>query len=786
MQRRNYMRALAAVVLAGTWVVASSGARAQDEQQEVAARSEQIEEITVTAQKREESLQAAPLSITALSSTMIEDEGIDSLDDISKFTPNLNIHPNTGGNTGVTINMRGAITSDPLVTLEPTVGVYVDGVYVAKSAGSLFDLVDLERIEVMRGPQGTLYGRNTVGGAINLITKKPTAETSATTSLTVGNFRTFIGRTTLNFPLLGEAGLAPVRGIGTVNARTTLRYHFREGFVDNTAPGSKDFDDMDRFATRTIVRWEPTDRLTVDYAFDYHRSREEPSAFQLTAVRPGSPTEFLAPYIRTRRADQIGNNRIKFAAFPPRSDERLLASNLDVRGHSLTVTADLGEVGPLGALTFKSISSYRSVDELSVQDLDGTPINVADFGLKVGFRTWSEELQLAGVTDDARINYVLGFYYYGEKGGENNPQVFFGGGSIFNSGNRFDNYALAPFGQASWVPPVFDDAVTLTAGLRYTYEKKKQTRNYDCVYIFDPDNPAGNKCDFVPDLVGLEADKSFDNLSPMGNIAVQLTEDLLAYGRISRGFKSGGFNGRATTKEAFLEPYSEETLTSYEIGMKSEWFDNRLRLNASGFFNDYDDLQVAVFEPTVGGGTVSKLQNAAKAEIWGAEVELLAIPLPGVDVRATYAFLDPDYKRFCNTRDPETGRCTQDISDTAKFVLTPDHTVSLGVGYTAPPTDRGTFSLRLDGYWQDAVYFLVKDNYKNNQGGYILLNGRAELTDMPTENGTIDIALWVRNILNTNYREFGIDFGEAFGYSGNIYGDPRTIGVELVWNWAQG
>ena len=362
--------------------------------------------------------------------------------------------------------------------------------------------------------------------------------------------------------------------------------------------------------------------------------------------------------------------------------------------------------------------------------------------------------------------------------------MFFGGGSIFDSGNKFDNYAIAPYGQASWVPPILQDMLTVTAGLRFTYEKKKQTRDYDCIYIFDPNNPAGNTCDFVPDLVNLKADKTFDNLSPMGNIALQITDDLLGYARVARGFKSGGFNGRATTAAAFLEPYDEETLTSYELGIKSDWLDNRLRLNASGFFTDYEDLQVAVFEPTA-GQIVSKLQNAAKAEIWGAELELTAIPLPGVDVRATYAFLDPEYKEFCNTRDPDTGLCTEDITDTAKFVITPDHTASLGIGYTAPPSDRGTFSVRLDGYWQDAVWFLVKDNYQNNQGGYFVLNGRAEVADIPTENGSIDVALWARNLLDTNYREFGIDFGEALGYSGNIYGDPRTVGVELVWNWVK-
>ncbi len=772
-----------AILVAGTIAALLPCKSSLAQNAQVSSASSEIEDITVTAQKREETVQSAPLSITALTGGMIDEQGIDSLADISEFTPNLNIHTNTGGNSGVSINMRGAMTSDPIVTLEPTVGVYVDGAYVAKSAGSLFDMVDLERIEVLRGPQGTLYGRNTVGGAINIISKKPTDELSSKTLIDGGNFRSFVGRSTLNLPILGDSA-----GIGTLNARTTLSYQFREGFVENTSDGSEDLDDLDRMAARGALRWQPSDAVTVDYAFDYHRSREEPSAFQLTAIRPGSPVSFLpgfSSYIRKRRADRIGNNKLIYGELPPRSDKRLIANNLDVRGHSLTASADLGEAGPLGTLTLKSISSFRSTDELGNQDLDGSPINVAQFALKVGYRTWSEELQLVGVTDDARINYVLGLYYYGEKGNEKNNQVFFGGGSIFDSNNKFDNYSIAPFGQATWNPPVLEDRLSVTTGLRYTYEKKKQTRNYDCVFIADQNNPGANVCDFVPDIVDLEADKSFDNLSPMGNVSYQFTDQFLGYARVSRGFKSGGFNGRADTAASFLDPYTEETLTAYEAGFKSDWLDNRLRVNATGFFSDYSDLQVSVFEPGPGGGTVSKVQNAANAEIWGAELEVVALPLPGIDMRLSYAFLDPTYKEFCNTRDPNTGVCTEEISDTAKFVLSPDHSASLGLGYTAPPSDRGTFSVRLDAYWQDAVYFLVKDNYQNNQGGYVLLNGRIGLADIPTENGSIDIAMWMRNIFDTNYREFGIDFGEAFGYSGNIYGDPRTLGVEMVWKWAK-
>ncbi len=756
------------------------------------AGSSGIEEITVTAQKREESLQTAPLSITAFTSTMLEEKGVDGLNDISQFTPNLNIHTNSGGNMGVTISMRGAITSDPLITLEPTVGVYMDGLYVAKSAGSLFQMLDLERVEVLRGPQGTLYGRNTAGGAINLVTKKPHDDLEMKFKVSAGNYASVKALATANLPLIGANGLSSSESLGTLNSRVTFSFQGRDGYFDNRADpaafflqgdgtNSSEFDDLDRMSLRTAFRWQPSDAATLDYSFDFHRVREEPTAFQLSGLRDNSFIQFIPgfesfpSYVRGERVGSIGNNKL----MEPDGSLHQASAHLDARGHGLTTTVDLGDTA-IGHLTLKSLTGYRNVDTEEDQDLDGSPLHIADLHLQTDVEQWSQELQLLGTTDDARWNYVLGLYYYDEKGGEINPQVFLLGTST-NSLNSFDNYSAAVFGQATYVPPVLDDRLSLTAGVRYTNEEKKQERDLECVLS------EGVPCEGDADdsFMG-KADETFDNFSPMGSVSYQVTDDVMGYAKVARGFKSGGFNGRAGLKEEFETPFDEEVLTSYEVGVKSQWLDNRLRLNASGFFSDYDDMQVAVFIPEV-GRTRSILTNAGKAEIWGAEVEMVAVPLEGVDVRASYGWLDPEYKEFGSQcmEDEELVPC--DVSDERNFVLSPENTVSVGLGYTAPPCDWGIFSATIDGYWQDEVDFMVKDSDLISEDAYWLFNGRIQLADIATEDGVFDIAFWGYNLFDRKYRNFGIDFGlvedGGLGYAGNTYGDPRTLGGEIVWRW---
>lgn len=799
-------------------VVASpvlSGARPVSAQQ-----AQQVEEITITAQKREEPLQTAPLSVTALTETDLLRAQIDTPNEIGKLAPNVTMHRNAGGNTGTSINIRGAITNDPIITLEPAVGIYVDEVYIAKNVGSMFDMPDIERIEVLRGPQGTLFGRNTIGGAINIVTKKPSDELEARLLTRVGNFNSIRTAATFNVPLLGETGLTAWDGIGTLNARGTVQYRYRDGIYDNQGSGSKDFDDLNRIAARGALRWRPIERVTVDYEFDFHRSREDTTAFQLTGVRPTSPVQFaLGPagfeafksQARANRASAIRNNS---GLRPIRAMERAgetflddLENDLDVRGHRIHVTADLGAVGVVDRLTFKSITGFRNMDQFEVQDLDGTDFHVADTALNADHEQITQEAQLVGGRDDGLFNFVLGFYYFTEEGGEVNDQIFNGGtnlATVIISANRFDNWAMAPFGQVTVTPPILDGRLEVTGGVRYTHEEKSHERNFDCVripFFVGPDvgfqSVPCDAADFSPNHPDpLIADLSeraevFTNFSPMGNVSLRLTDEAMVYVRIARGFKSGGFNGRATDPVSFAKKFDPEKLTSYEWGFKSQWLENRARLDASAFFNDYSDLQVSVFRASEGGGAATTVENAADAQIWGAEVEGLAVPIAGLQLRAAYSLLLPEYKEFLEQKRDENGNpvldeqgnpVLEDVSDDRVFVMSPKHTVTAGISYTRPLSRIGVLSASLDAYYQDNVNFLVENNDIMRQNGYVLVDARLGLGQIPLQEGFLDLALWARNIFDRKYRDFGIDFGQ-FGYAGNTYGEPRMFGLEAVYRW---
>jgi iron complex outermembrane receptor protein len=768
-------------------------------------RAATVEEIVVTAQKREESLQDAPLSVTALTGEMLEQAGYSNVNDIRTFVPNLNMHTNAGGNTGTTVSIRGMATGDPIVNFEPAVGIYTNGLYVSKSVGSLFDSPDLERIEVLRGPQGTLYGRNTIGGAINIIPRRPGEDPEAILTLGGGNYDYFTTGATLDSGMydIGDGEL-----LGRLGARGTILYRLRDGFYKNREIngvgfgdlGSNKFDELDRITARISTRWQPREDFTLDYVFDWFESREVTTAFQLTAVRPGSTIDQfngLLPadiydFIEEDRVDQIGNNRVltpRGALQPIDSDRdsEPLENPLNVKSHNITATLDLGEVGPLGEMTLKSISGWRRIDSKESQDLDGTPMHISDFQNEINQEQFSEEIQLVGNAWEERVDYVIGFYYFDESGGERNPQIIFGDipaiTTAFDSSNRFDNTAYAPYGQATVRLPFWEERISLTGGLRYSWEKKRAWRNNRCVRNL-------TACSSY----NASASKSFDNWSPMGSISVDVTDEIMTYFRVARGFKSGGFNGRAPVDRAsagdfpqdlpvFEDNFDEETVTAYELGFKTRWFDDRLQLNTTGFYNDNQDRQISAFKADPDFGAVTFVANA-DVDIWGAEVEAMAVPIDGLEVRLAYALLRPSYRKLPL---PDEDGTLRDRSDDGDFGFAPEHTVSVGIGYAFPPTPAGIISARVDGYWQDDEdYLLLKeDNRYISAGDYFLLNGRIQLAEIPApyEQGTLDLGFWGRNILDRKYRTFGIDFGDRIGTAGNTYGEPRTFGADLTWRW---
>ncbi|MFN8625806.1 MAG: TonB-dependent receptor [Candidatus Binatia bacterium] len=815
------------VALAAGVAVPPAGWAQAAKSKQVSAGPLEIEEITVTAQKREENIQEAPISVTALSSEELREKGVSSVVDLGEAAPNVRISANSATASGVTVGIRGiAVPSAINPSFQTGAGLYVDGVYLVGVQGSNLDLVDLDRVEVLRGPQGTLFGRNTIAGAINFITRKPTEERSITASTEAGNYDTFKQRVTVNVPLIGTNGFLQSDALGTLSLRETVMYHHHDGYVDNVSPtnvpasGSDSLSNLNRVFTMTSLRWQPVKPLTFDYAFEYHRYRNAPWARQLTYTYPagpvGSPTLasgapnplYLGPYIRTNRVSSFGANVLCNSATGDLTHCVRATDDGNHRLHMLTVSYDLGNMGPLGDMTLKSISSYRNYFHQQETDGDGSPLHVADAGSNNFSTTWSEELQLVGSAP--RVHYVLGAYYYGEDSELIQRTVFLAGATNLPYTTESEIDAYAPYGQVTVTPPIFGDRLSLTGGIRYTQEQVHTERNNKCVSVISviggrPVNVCNSTTLPVPPSLRdwhLGAGKAFggwDAVSPMANIAFQWTDELMTYFRVARGFKSGGFNGQTSDPRAFVIPFDPEKLLQYEAGFKSQWLDNRLRVNAAGYYSDYTGLQQNVFRASRETGVLTVLSNVDSAEIWGSELEVTAIPLRGVEVTATYGLTLGSFKKWLDQKftannqpiyDANNNPVLEDVADQRSWAWTPDHQASLGVTYTAPPTSVGTLSAHLDVFWQDNETFLANDSTAGAQAmeapNYTVVNGRLQFAGIPLQQGTLDLALFGRNIFDKKYRVGGVDYGASIGFANNTYGAPRTFGLQLTYNYTAG
>lgn len=722
-----------------------------------------LEEVVVTAQRREENLQETPLSITALGADALTDIRATDIAGISNVAPNLHIAPTIGGSVNAAINIRGAVNSNNELSRDNAVGLYLDGVPISKTSGAIFDAVDLERVEVLRGPQGTLYGKNTIGGAINLITRKPSGEFGGAVSAGIGNENLYEARAGVDLPGFGEVG----QGIGAVKARLSGFYRERDGFFENDGSSSDDFDNKDQWGGRIDVRFEPASCLTIDYAYDTFDLQQNPTMLAITdSSRFTAPASAL-PVVRAAtskdRPDSIAND----GAF---------ASDVEIDGHTLTIAYDMDNTA-IGDLTLKAISGYRELYTLSRTDMDGTQLDMFRFWLENDFEQTTHEVQLLGTTE--RVEYVIGAFYYEDEWDTYNPRWNFQfGRNNFDTLDRgAEDDSIAVFGQFTWTPNAFEDRLDLTAGVRWTEENKdvyELWRQYS-TFSVNPSNPRSGVFvrdasgapvfDAAGNLIPLEADDSWDEVTPMGVIGWRFSDDINGYAKISTGFKSGGFDGTATTNAAFQTPFDPETLTAYEIGLKSRFADDRVQLNMAYFYNDYKDFQANQFVAAVIGTVVV---NAGDAEMQGAEIELLARPTANLDLTLNYGWLDTEYTSFL------VGGV--DVSDQREFAYSPENTVYAAAKYTFEPFSFGTLSLRADYSWKDDHFVSITDDPTTNIDAYGLINARAELAEIPVGNGSLRFAAWGKNLDDEEYWNTALNLGVL---TVNQWADPRSYGLEV-------
>ncbi|MEY4890710.1 MAG: hypothetical protein RIQ75_1840 [Pseudomonadota bacterium] len=740
-----------------------------------------IGDIVVTAQKRAENVQDVPLAISAVSSEYLESRDISSIDRLGSIAPNVKIERAPSNKTISQIAIRGSVTINPAVTWEPAVGLYLDGVYIAKAQGSIFDVADLERVEVLRGPQGTLYGRNALAGAVNLVTKKPTGEAGGSAEISYGNYDYWKGKAVLNLPAMGALSMKVSGQIQKRDGFVKVGPNpFPQAFLARTNSVS-DLGNLDGKSGMIQLRLKPEGNFTADYQFDYSRYNQRTDFSQLVSVLPNSL--FTDPAILAAIAPlglYANPNRQSTASV----DANPLYEKTRTYGHSLTLALDMG------ASTLKSISSYRNLRWQDAADLDGSPLDIANTQRDTSFHAYSQELQLTGDAMDNRLNYVVGAFAYREKAETLGPQRFFGflnqvgapGAADLQSDYGSHTKAWALYAQLDYR---LTDALKMTLGARYTNEVKDIRRKFAVgtprFTLFDV--PYGG----VPDA-------KFNNFSPTATLSYEASDNVNVYARWARGYKSGGFNGETDVAgligqpfnctsapgngSELCNPYRPEKVDSYELGLKTKLADGKLIFNVAGFWDEHKDIQLSVF--TAQGAAASVVLNAAAARIRGLEFEAVARPIPSLTINGSFAVLDADYKSFIDGG--------VDVSNNRAFPHTPKATAALGVDWRVMEGDWGKLNLTGD-YNHVSGYYTFPFALRGNRAvenvasntrspGRDIVNVSARISDFNVGGARTELSFWVRNLTKedrpTNFIDFGAGFG---GLTLGYFPDPRTYGL---------
>ena len=749
------------------------------------ARSGNFEEsIYVTARKREENVQKIPISVTVFDESAIEERSLKDLSDIADFTPNLDFSL-TGGFSDqtheATVYIRGVGQIDTAVFSDPAVGIYVDGVYLARSQGAVLDLFDVERVEVLRGPQGTLFGKNSTGGALSLITQKPAASRQGRIEATVGEFDRIDGRLSLDLPL-GEKVLS----------KLSLMSTNRDGFSRSLATGQRYHDDS-RDAARLALRFLPSDSLSVDFSAENVEQRDAGGNQILLSLVPTPLGEFY-------------NNALATAGFPL-YDERWVTPDLrdsyangapfidgEVFGTSLRWAWTTGD------LTLTSITAFRAIEYTSFGEADGSPLIVAERDVRQDQEQWSQEFQLTGTAAGDRLTWVAGGIYFEERPEDSSNTIIFGdlfaalelaprpifappgvpdflcspgppppGVPCFGGAGNPLNFAFfqgtdgvaqdidletvsyAVFGEGTYA---LSDRTSATLGLRYTRDDKE--------FAYSSVQPA------LPPSNLFNADE-WDAWTPRFSLSFQAKDDLLLYLSASRGFKSGGFNGRPQQRPV-LDPFDPETVWTYELGFKSGNYGRGLTLNGTAFYSDYEDIQFAA-SLDVGGVPVFVTQNAGSAEILGFELEAQVQPVTGLTLAGAVGYNDNEFTEL----DPGV---PAGLDQSGVLPKSPEWTVNLSLQYAFGAGVLGDVVARADWAYRDDVFNDVQNTPALIQEAYDLLNARVLIA--PSERW--ELSLFGTNLTDETYIETGF-FTGAFGPNVAIPARPREWGASIQFSF---
>lgn len=759
-----------------------------------------LDEVMVTARRRFESLQATPVALTALSAEALELRQVHTADALAQFVPNLQFDgaaPLSGAAYNATIFIRGVGQNDFAIFSDPGVAVYLDGVYLGRSIGGVMDLLDLEQVEVLRGPQGTLFGRNTIGGAIILRSREPEAELGGELALTAGSLDRRDARGVLNLPISE-----------TASTRIAAASVHRDGYATRLTDHER-LGDKGAAIGRAQLAWHPSDRFAGTLTLDATRVEQNSAALTLIDVAPDG-----APLLTLYNALIAPTAGITAPSGGSALDASWITGDIDTTyagGRTINSLRSVGAALTLesqtDAVQIKSITAWRKLDAVFARDGDNTPFTFRETFNDDRQKQFSQELQGSGATADARLTWVGGLYLFGEDAREDGrallapglydalsalelapgyawcalsgpnprpidecPPALRFGGEAYRDNNllvdldvdlhtRVSNRSVALFAQGSYR---IAERWGITAGLRWTVDRKEveleHRRRASDVYVVGAPNTQRR------------FDASWSQLTPKLGIEWNVSDDAMLYASYARGFKSGGFNGRPLVDSSEVRtPYDPEVVDSYELGAKTRWFDGRATANAAFFYNEYRDMQLSI-----NATPQNFVRNAGAARISGAELEVVARLAPGLDANLQTGFLNAEYTRL----DPQLAMLSPPLTRDKELIKAPEWTLSAGLQYRWR-VQAGFVTLRGDYIYKERTYHDVFNDPRLVQPSYEIVNAVAAFT---TANERWELSLLGTNLTDERYR-VSANSSVGLGLAESTFAAPRELALRLRYRY---
>ena len=769
--------------LAFTGIAAAQTPPAPDS---TATDAETIESVTVTARRRSESLQDTPVAVTALSAASLERQQVVSTTDLDKIAPNIQFHSYgtlTGNNSAAQVFIRGIGQTDATPAVDPGVGVYIDDVYMGRAVGAAMEFRDIANVQILRGPQGTLFGRNTIGGAVLLTSNEP--GTDAGNSVRVG----------LGSDDLREAfGAFDVPLGGDFSARVALGFKQRDGYVTRAFDG-KDLGDEDMRTGQLALRWKPSEAFTLTLRGDYTKRDENGSPFVFQSMNEGATfvgaasiaagcpnilDPFPPPLLVGPLADPRCGNDAQALGPYKNGGTYPASSTLENHGESLVASWQVNE-----ALTLKSITADRHLEWTGTRDADNTPLLILHTNYRSKSDQFSQELQAA--VDTSRLDGVVGAYYFDEDSFDRLLVPLGNPGTSYDTQRvSMDSTAHAAFTEWTFK---FTDAFSATAGIRYTKETKglqsvmfnvspasaAEPAAPTAVCPFAGAPPTQTNCLF---LTTNRFEREFSATTKSASAQYRFNEKVMTYVSWSEGFKSGGFNQRYNAAPPGNAPISfgAETAESFEVGLKLDPLDS-LRVNIAAFSTDYDDIQM-----TYRLGVVPLLFNAGVASIDGGEIEVQFVPTEDFRLDASLGYLDAKFDSI--TPPPPFGPVTPTATATlsSRLPFTPEIQAHLGLSYTFHLGSSWGLTPRADVSYTDEQFFDAGNSVEIAQDDAVTLVNASVALESADDKWRF--VLGGNNLTDEEYPVAGTSsLTTASGYSEIIYSRPRTVSLTVTRNF---